>query len=143
MALLIEKELDILGGLTANQLYLRFSYKLDFNGKDVLVNVKKYANKNAYSSENPNEGLDIKGIPNSMFITYDRNVDGLDVLSFIHNKFKEELSTDKTNEVAVIDPSTGLPLLDPSTGEIMTETIIVSEKFAEENEISVIDISIG
>ena len=145
MALLIQKDLNILGGLSASNLYLRFGYKLDFSGTEVIVNIQKYLNKNSYSNNIPSNGLSIDGIPDSMFLSYNRSEDGLDILSFIHNKVKEELSTDKTTLIPLFDPSTGELQYDPSTSEILKESVISISKFADESEITIVDLdpSIG
>lgn len=145
MALLIQKDLNILGGLSTSNLYLRFGYKLDFSGTEVIVNIQKYINKNSYSNNTPINGLYIEGIPDNMFLSYNRSEDGIDILSYIHNKVKDELSTDKTILVPISDPSTGELQYDPSTGEILKESVISISKFADESEITIVDLdpSIG
>jgi len=141
MALLITKDVSIMGGISVPQIYVRFGYKVDFSGKIIYANTLSFLSKESYELGNPATGLPIDGIPDFLDLDYLRAEDGIDPLSFIHDSFKTYLSTDKTNEIAVKDPSTGNKQYDPSTGELITETVISLVKFAEENEIEIIDLN--
>ena len=87
--------------------------------------------------------LRLEEIPEHSDFSYDRNVDGVDLLLFAHDKIKVFLSTDVYEDVPQIDPSTaGEYLYDPSTGELLTESVLSKPKFAEISEIAIIDVSI-
>jgi len=139
MAILIEKNIDLFG-ITIPSIYIRFGYKLDFDGNKIFVNTQKFISKNMYQIKNPHDGFEIDSFPSNFILPYNRENDGADILQYIHTKFKEDLSTDKTVQVPLMDPSTGDQLYDPSTGEVLTETIISQPKFAMDSSISIIDI---
>ena len=152
MAILINKPITILGGMNIEQLYLRLFYNHEWDGKSISCLVQKYLSKEAYLN-NINHSISIEGIDSQYFFRYDRQKDGIDILKFVHEKIKQILSTDKTQLVAEIDPDTGdivfeeNLIIDPSTKEeflvkgdpIMVEEI-VRPKFAETNQIQIIDL---
>lgn len=140
MALLISKNVSIMGGIEISQIYVRFGYKVDFSGKIIYVNIQNFISKESYNLNLPDRGLSIESIPGDLDLNYDREVDGVDPLEFIHNQFKTYLSTDKIDEIPLKDPSTGSKQYDPSTGELITQSIIAKSKFAEESEIEIIDL---
>lgn len=143
MALIITKNLNVMGGINISQIYIRFSYKVPFSGNEIYVNIMNFLSSDSYDLNQPNSGLPIDGIPEYINFNYVREEDGIDTLGFIHQKFKDYLSTDQTAESLILDPSTGRKQYDPSTGELLTETIVSVERFAEADEIKFIDVSIG
>ena len=140
MALLVEKATNIMGGIAIPEIYMRFDYKVNVGGKTVLTNILKYASREAYLEDSMRNNLYIPELKDSYGFEYDRELEGDDVLTVIHDKYKEFLSTDITKEVPVIDPSTGEPERDPSTGKIITHTVIVTPKFAMDTSIFIVDI---
>jgi hypothetical protein len=140
MALLIQKDVSIMG-LNISQFYMRFDYSVDYKGKKVLTNNKVYVSRNAYDNDPINNIVTIPEIKTSLGFEYDRNIDGLDILSFIHEEWKSHLSTDVTKEVYQRDPSTGKILRDPSTNEILTETIVNIPKFVDPGDVSIVDLN--
>jgi len=152
MALLIERNTTILGNIDLSELYIRFRLEYNINGNQFELFNETYPSRIAYDT-NAN-GIEVDGIPKNTVFTYDRAVDGNDLLTAAHNKLKGYLSTDvsalnylyyETNGTQ--DPSTlewdyqiGDPQLDPSTGEQLTEVVITLPKFTEDSSISFIDI---
>ena len=108
------------------------------DGVNLHVTNLVYSSKDAYLTNVNN--LKLNGIPEYSVFPYDRVSDGVDVLQYIHDEFKSMLSTDLTEERPLLDPSTGEEQLDPSTGEVLTQTIVIEEKFAEAEEIEIVDI---
>lgn len=165
MALLIEKNIKgVLGTLDVNRLYIRMQLHLKYSGTNLNVYNKIYLDKNSYEANTEGSNIPISGIPNKLMLTYNRDVDGSDVLAIAHNKLAEYLTTDHKELRPQYDPSTGEPIYiqepildvdgnqleDPSTGELLwqdgdvsTAMEIVVPKFCEPSEISVIDISLG
>jgi len=139
MALLIKKPIQILGGITINELYLRFFYSLDFGGKSVHVAVQKYVSSDAYHSNNDANSVKISGINDQYTINYDRGTDGVDLLAIIHDKISSILSTPKTQKIQKKDDS-GNPVFDSKTNKpVFTENVIVPA-FADPDEISIVDL---
>lgn len=140
MALLINKQLHVLGALPISELYIRFYYTVNQVGKTITVVPYVYVSRGAYDNGADSIIDDIPGIPNHLVIDYDRLEDGSDILTHIHDKFSEYLSTDKYDNLTVFDPSTHLPIYDSSTGELVTEKTITREKFAELTDITYLDL---
>ena len=140
MAILIDTSVNVLGGYEIPSLYLRMFYSHDLPGNSIHVSVEKYISKQSYNDNRVNSLQEIQGIPHNMNFGYIRSVDGIDTLGFAHKKLKEFLSTDQTQEVAMIDPSTGEMILDPSTNDPIYETVIVAPKFAPADKIYFIDV---
>lgn len=140
MALLITKDVSIMGGLITNQLYLRLSYFMDFSGKSITCEVYPYYSKTAFNSGIANNKLNIPDIRDSYkWDDYDSLQDG-DLLTYMHTKIKDDLSTDKFMDVPSVDASTGEYIYDPSTGELVTESVLTKPKFADATEITFIDL---
>jgi len=139
MAVLIEKDLNIMGSIPVSQLYLRLSYIADFSGKYLVSNVNVYVDKNAFLQNEWGNILSVDGVKTHYELSYDSSING-DPLLYIHGKIKEDLSTDILGYEPVIDPSTGLPVIDPSTGNPVYEEIIVTPKFAMDSSISFVDL---
>jgi len=143
MALLIEKNISgILGTLDVSTLYLRLQSHIKYSGVELSVYSKAYLDKDSYQSPLEGVNVPVSGIPNSLKFDYLRESDGVDLLVVSHNKFMSYLTTDHTQILPVIDPSTGLPERDPSTWEIIYSEQVVVPKFCEPSEISMIDVSI-
>ena len=128
MAILINKNMNILGGLSLSQLYLRIEYFVGLSGKNINCNVYPYFNKESFKSSPIDNVLKINEIKSYYNIQY--NNDG-DLLLFLHNKIKNDLSTDIYKNTSIEDPS---------TGELITQKILVKEKFVDEKDISFIDL---
>lgn len=158
MALLINKNIDF-KGVPLTSLYVRLEYKVAMDSSSIKINARPFVSKDIYKNQGYYSHLNIPEFsPYMTFVVdYDRNEDGDYVLQVVHNKTKDLLSTDITEERALFyeedgtqDPSTGEwdylagdPILDPSTGEQMTETVVVRDKFATDSSISIIDVSLG
>lgn len=144
MALLVDRQLNVMG-VTISQVYMRFNYTVDYSGESIVVNIANYASKNAYLEDEIENNFKIPTLKQTVGFNYSRENDG-EILQFIHEKYKEILTTDVTSFELVFDPSTGAPLFDPSTGGQLTNEIISLPKFAEDSSISIVDvgdISIG
>lgn len=140
MALLIEKDVTILGNFDVSTLYVRMALVYNVEGNQVETVSNVYPSRSAYDAGSWANTIKVDGIPSNYQFSYDRAVDGSDLLTAMHNKFKTLLSTDVSALVNVLDPSTGLPTYDPSTGAPIMEVAITEPKFAEDSSISFIDI---
>lgn len=134
MALVIKKQLSIIGGIQTSLLYVRLFIVMNFNGRKITVNTQTYVSKSAYNENGPNVIL-VNGIPESISFDYDRAVDGTDLLLVSHQKLKEYLSTDQYMIGPLTDEKGGF-IFDAS-GELQTEQVISALKFAEKDEISI------
>lgn len=135
MALLITKPITVLGAIETNELYLRFNYKVDMAGSNVQVKTSCYLNKEAYKK---NYEITVNDISKFDFFKYNRQSDGEDILNFIHEKVKTDLTTDKFEKVRLKDPSTGQYMIDEETGLFIEEDVLIQEKFAEPNQVQII-----
>lgn len=162
MALLIERDTTILGNFDVSTLYVRFGLNYHINGTRMEIFSQVYPSRASYDAGIQENTVQVDGIPFNSIFEYDRALDGSDLLTAAHYKFKSLLSTDITKEETVrdpstgeivyiqdpvLDPSTGDQLMDPSTGELLWEngdpstSIVVSvPKFAQDTSISFIDI---
>jgi hypothetical protein len=140
MALLIEKNVTILGNIDVSTLYVRMGLVYNVEGNSVEAVSSVYPSRASYDAGSYQNSIRVDGILSNYQFDYDRAVDGSDLLTAIHTKFKTLLSTDEVEDVPVLDPSTGEPTYDPSTGELITEEAVVTPKFAEDSSISFIDI---
>ena len=120
MALLVEKTTNIMGGIAIPEIYMRFDYNVNVGGKTVLTNILKYASREAYLEDSMRNNLYIPELKDSYGFEYDRELEGDDVLTVIHDKYEPER--------------------DPSTGKIITHTVIVTPKFAMDTSIFIVDI---
>jgi len=154
MALLIDKITEISNGSFVDQIYLRLKYTLDLAGTEVECNLFPYESKTKFSEDLYRNKLMIKKvpgiieIPNKLDFSYDSSINGSDVLAFLHEEVKDVLITPKYIEEPILDPSAGIPgydwihnyKKDPSTGEIMYQSILSRDKFAEDSSISFVDL---
>ena len=164
MALLIDSSVEILGNVNVNSLYIRFYYSVDPNGKHIHTIPYVYTSKQSYEENIEYKVENIKEIPNYMDFSYVRELDGSDPLYFIHEKYKEYLSVDKTRLTPVIidsslnldyneeldkyiDPNTGGfwdqnsgYVYDISTGQLITTEEIDIPKLTEIDNILFIDL---
>jgi hypothetical protein len=162
------RPVEILGGIQISDLYLRFSYELDMKGKNIRFNTSIYQSKDAYESDMYNNQIKINEIQSEQFIAYDSSLNGKDVLMYIHDYISTDLTIDKTQEMPVLitdpseygldydastnqwfDPDTGYIwnsntnwLEDPSTGKILTEDFILTPKFCEPAQLTIVDMGI-
>lgn len=133
MALLINKDVSILGTSTTNQIYTRLHLTYTYEGSYIKVATKNYISKDSYMNALNND-FNIDGIPDYINFNYLAESDG-DLMSASHIKMKEFLSTDITKDVSVFDSS---------TGEFLNnDTEIITPKFCEESDISFVDVSIN
>lgn len=142
MALLIDRTTKVLGNIEIPQVYIRLLVGYGPAGSPLTVELKPYSSKESYDS-GPNNTFDLEGVQLFQNFSYDRDIDGIDILLIAHNKVKEALSTDIIENLPVLDPSTGEFQYDPSTGDLITESVITAPKFAQDSSISIVDISIG
>lgn len=133
MAIIINKESTISGGITINSIYLRIEYHADLSGKSFICKAHPYYNKIAFNSNYQENVLKIDDLPRNFEFSYN-TADG-DPLIFIHNKIKSVLSTNLTKAIDLLDPSTGIPMFDVSTGVPLYEYLIVTNKFAQDSSI--------
>jgi len=133
MALLINRNTNILGNLSIPEIYVRLYIVLNFNGKTLEINSVSYSSKETYLG-GINNGFKVSGIPEYMKFVYDRETDGVDLLTVAHEKFKNYLTTDIIKDEPLLDPSTGMYQFDPSTGEMLTHQVVI-DKFAQDSSI--------
>ena len=150
MALLIEKTINLTGGVPVNQLYLRLEYSVDRFGKTIDCEVFPYLNREKYIEDKEaihvNKGNNILNVDKfNKFHTFNYipEISGINILEVVHNNLKSVLTTDVTQKRPLRDPSTGEIIIDPSTGGALTEDVILVNRFAESGEVSIVDISIG
>jgi hypothetical protein len=143
MALLINKELTVLGDIDLSQLYVRLVAYYGPGGSPVFVKTMCYSSKESYQADPVKNTFYVEGIPQEKMISYDRETDGNDLLGYIHTEVKSLLSTDVMEEQNILDPSTGEPILDPSTGLPTTEEVVATPKFCMDSSISFVDVSVG
>ena len=167
MALLITKDVSILGEISINEIYTRLNLNYDYSGNYISVNFQNYVSKNSFGSQSDMENykIQINGMLNAREYVFPYvNSDG-DILLAAHNKLKDFLSTDILEEVIARDPSTGEviyiedPYWDPGTGEQMTDPstgellwwsrdpsttmAVVIPKFCPAEDIEIVDVSLG
>jgi hypothetical protein len=140
MALLIEKNVTVLGDIDVSSLYVRLTSFYGPGGSPIRVKSQTYSSKESWVNNPLRNYFYVPGIPEELQISYDRALDGSDLLTHVHNKFKSQLSSDIEGQRYVLDPSTGEALLDPSTGDPIYESYVISPKFAMDSSISLIDI---
>jgi hypothetical protein len=150
MALLIEKTVNLLGGVPVDQLYLRLEYSVDRFGKTIDCEVFPYLNREKYIEDKGTIQVDkgknvlnVDKINKFYTFNYIPEISGTNILEVVHDNLKSVLTTDVTQKRPLRDPSTGEIIIDPSTGGALTEDVILVNKFAEPGEISIVDISIG
>ena len=138
MALLIEKNMTVLGDIDLSQLYVRLTVQYGPGGASLITAASPFASKVAYDADPVKNAFRVEGIPLQQDFVYDRITDGSDILTFAHNKFKEYLTTDMSADQPLLDPSTGEIQYDPSTGEVITESVIVVPKFTFDSYVSLV-----
>ena len=140
MALLIKKRIDgVLGTLSVDKIYTRFFVNVEFQGKKLYVWAKHYLDKKSFL-DNDESHIVIKGLPNKIFVTYDRATDGVDILLHAHNEFIDAITTEEFSEFPKTDPETGEQQFDQETGKPLMELRPISPKFCEPNEVSIIEL---
>lgn len=137
MGLLITKNVTLLDEVNTSRLYIRLEAKVEYGGSKISVQSRNYLSKNSFTMDNYNNSIKIKELPSILVFDYNRNVDGADILEFAHEKFKQWISEDKTKEIVTRDPSTGARMFDASTGELIMNTIIISPKYADFDDIEI------
>jgi hypothetical protein len=143
MALLINKDVTVLGDINLSQLYVRLSVGYGPEGTPLAVDLKAYASKVAYEDNPQRNVIYLDQVTRRVEFVYDRETEGSDVLGIAHDKVKILLTTDIIEPVPVLDPSTGEYQYDPSTGELITEDAVTTPKFCEDSSISFVDVSVG
>jgi hypothetical protein len=88
MALEISGNIELDNGLTLSSCYARTLYSVNDESSVVSIPVYYFVSKDAY--ESGSSGI-VPKIHLPYRYSYDRNVDGLDVLEFTQIKVKEEL----------------------------------------------------
>ena len=140
MALLITKNETILGNIDVTELYVRFSINFNIQGNKIEVVSQTYPSRESYDADVQTNTVLVDGIPYNAAFDYDRAVDGSDLLTATHNKFKTVLTTDTMRDDPVLDPSTGQPTYDPSTGEPITTPVVDVPRFTMDSSVALIDI---
>ena len=164
MALQVNKPIEVLGGMTSEGLYIRFYYSIDQYGQMLHSVPSVYTSKEAFFEDADHVIKGIPQIPEYWDFKYVREENGSDPLLYIHDVWKDKLSTDTYVEVPIVvdssegleydastgnwyDPETGgiwYPgsnyLYDPSTGQVITEEQLQMPKLAEPDEIDYMDL---
>ena len=139
MAILIDKQMDIMGGIPVSQIYLRLQYMVMLSGKWISCSVFPYYNKESFLGDENTNIIHMNNLKINYDFSYDSEIDG-DILPYLHEKIKEYLSTDIYRKEIALDPSTGEIILDPSTGLPVYYDVLVKAKFADASEISFVDL---
>jgi len=127
MALLVTKQLQYSSEIVISGLYIRFEYKVNQNGDKIQIASTVYPDKSTYLT-NPWFVLKNIGVNKFLTVDYNREVNGDDVLLFVHNKFIDLLTTDKYKDTESIDPD---------TGQTIINTELIEYKFCDINEIEI------
>jgi hypothetical protein len=109
MALLIDKNINILGDISINQIYVRLNYSVSISGDIINMSSLCYTSKNAYQ-ENPNNVLEIEDFPNAAGYDYDRDTQGTDVLLLATQNYKNTLIDSgftQDSSISIVDISIG------------------------------------
>ena len=110
MALLIEKNVTVLGDIDLSKLYVRLTIGNGPGGSPLQITTTAYSSKFSYDS-NLSNSFQVDGVSMVQWFDYNREIDGADALGFAHNRIKTLLTTPEMGEVPVLDPSTGNPTL--------------------------------
>lgn len=87
MALEITGQIELTTGIVVNELYARTQYQVNDNSSIVGISIWYYVSKSIY--EAGNQGVQPKfNVP--FRYSYDRSVDGEDILLFTQEKMKEQ-----------------------------------------------------
>ena len=78
MALLIERNVDVLGDISLSQLYVRLTVQHGPDGVAVINNNYVYSSKNAYI-ESVDNRFNVEAISPQEVFSYNRETDGADV----------------------------------------------------------------
>lgn len=110
MAILIQKDVSIYGGINAGSLYIRLQCTLHADGKNVRVLCKPYFDKNSYLEDQEKNILNLNDIYQSIWFNYDSSVNGTDILKFSHIKIKEYLTSFyvEENNITFVDIDTSI-----------------------------------
>lgn len=130
MAILINKTINY-KGISLNQIYIRLSINLNIGGKNISTKLYTYNKKESYTDNKLSNVLDFDDIPKKIDFNYDREVDGNDILTFVHNNVIKYLSTDIIKTEIFIDEE---------TNEERTKEIIINKKICEPSQIFKIDL---
>lgn len=134
MALTIEKNLSVLGGVSVSQLYVRLFVVLNYSGRKIVVNTETYVSEAAFDERTTNSLL-VFGIPESIEFDYDRSTDGTDLLQVAHNKMKEYLTTDKYFDAPKLDENE--KYMFDENGHLIIDKVVIESRFAEPEEVSI------
>ena len=143
MALLINKNVTVLGDIELTQLYVRLVISYGPSGTPLQIQTIPYSSKAAYTANQILNTFNVDRVSLVRSFDYDREVDGIDALGFAHNTIKTLLTTDEMGEAPVLDPSTGEPTYDPSTGLPIMEEVVENPKFAQDSSILFVDVSVA
>lgn len=143
MALLVNKNITVLGDINLSQLYVRVKIHNGPGDTPLFLETQAYSSKEAYQDNQENNTFHVEGLSLRQHFSYTRETDGVDLLGHAHQSLKDFLTTDQTAEQPVLDPSTGDYTYDPSTGELITETVVTVPKFCMDSSVSFVDVSIG
>lgn len=130
MALLINKKVTTNFGIELDSIYVRFTYKVNDNSNKIILATQSYVNKETFT-ENPSRVLKVINLINFMGCDYNRERDGLDILSFLHDQLVYNLIHGLHEDQKTIDPS---------TGEEITIKKEIRAPFCDKSEINIVDL---
>ena len=87
MALIVEGQIELDNGITLSSCYARTTYRVNDSSNEVVILVEYWQNEDSYTMKKP-LGLSLN-IP--LRYSYNRDIDGVDILSFTQIKIKEQL----------------------------------------------------
>ena len=146
MAIQIDSSLNLKSGVIVESSYLRVDYFVNQYENEIDYNIYPYLNRDIYLEDklnNVNRKNNVLAIPyfvTSQSMEYDSSVSGYDLLQIVSDDAFTYVTTDEIYKEVIYDPSTGEPIIDPSTGQPETKDVVIREKFALPQDVSIIDI---
>lgn len=128
MAIIVNKETNY-KGLTLSSIYIRLKFTMNYFGDNIIVQINPYVSKEAFKENELYNISDLPHLPSKIQINYDRNVETIDILNYVHNEVINYLTTEQTIDINCI----------PNSGGTF-DTNYITTKFCEESEISIVDI---
>lgn len=138
MAIQINKTLPLSIGIDINGIYMRMEYNVSVYGNKIVYDVISYPDRDSYiqdkntpPQDKNTQYIQIENFKNNHVVSYNKDIDGNDVLQLVHNHLYSYITEDELYEKTIIDPS---------TGEETKEIVVFREKFATTSETNIVDL---
>ena len=113
MALLIDASVSLNGNISIDKAYLRLEYTVNQYGNKIEVPVYTYYDKSSYEEDKTSPQfkstanlLSSPLIPRYFNYTYDKDIDGTDILQISHDKTRDyfiDASIFGANQISIVD----------------------------------------